>query len=554
MEHNRQLRWLPLVAACSLVVGLLLGIALKPNRSGNPALNKLNEIFDIIGKDYVETVDFDSLVELTLPEMLSNLDPHSVYIPASDRVTNDRELEGSFYGIGIQFQMMNDTLCVLEVISGGASETAGILPGDRMIEVDSTVIAGVEMPDEKIISMLRGEKDTQVQVKIKRSNSAQLLTFDLIRGEVPVSPIDASYIINDSIGYIRLSKFSENTYPEFLNSLGQLKYDGARSFIIDFRGNGGGYMHPSVLIANEFLPIQSLIVYTKGRNEDYNSIYFADGTGAFTKEPVVVLTDEFTASASEIFAGAIQDNDRGLIIGRRSFGKGLVQSMYQLADSSAFRLTVDRYYTPSGRCIQKTYTPGKNSEYETEIFSRYDRGEIFSADSVKVDSTKIFHTTTGRLVYGGGGIIPDIFVPSDTTGITNYYIKVANGGWIRKFAYEYADLNRERLSESRDVNDLLKQLPSDNILLQSFVNYVQNKGGIAPRWYYINISSSLILNQLKALIVRDIIGLDGYFQVVNANDPVVGEAVHQIESGGANFPLVDNTQTEETIANVITKE
>lgn len=540
-KHNR-FHVLPLVASVALVAGLLMGIALKPKVNDHPSIEKLDEIFRIIDNNYVDDVNFDSLVERTLPELLRNLDPHSVYIPSADRVTVNRELESSFYGIGIQFQMLNDTLCVIEVINGGAAESAGILPGDRMIEVDGESIAGVKISDERIFSLLRGEKDTPVQVKVLRHNSPNPLTFDLVRGEVPVSSIDASYIINDSIGYIRLGKFSDNTFMEFINALGQLNFDGAKSYIVDLRGNGGGFMNPAVLMANEFLPEDRVIVMTKGRSEDRNAVMYSDGSGYFKDSRLVVLTDEFTASASEIFAGAMQDNDRALIVGRRSFGKGLVQQLFELPDSSEFRLTVERYYTPAGRCIQKTYTPGKNNEYETEILDRYDRGEIFSADSIRIDSTEIYTTSTGRLVYGGGGIIPDIFVPSDTTGVTNYYIKVVNSGLLRKFAYEYVDLNREQLNESADVNDLLAHLPADNILLQSFVNYANVKGGIAPRWYYIKISANLIVNQIKALIARDIIGMDGYFQVVNATDPVVGEAVHQIESGGADFPLTDHNQ------------
>lgn len=298
-------------------------------------------------------------------------------------------------------------------------------------------------------------------------------------------------------------------------------------------------MNPSVLISNEFLPAGKLIVMTKGLHAIDNSVLFSDGSGSFANENIVVLVDEFTASSSEIFAGAMQDNDRGLIIGRRTFGKGLVQRSFELPDSSEMRLTVQRYYTPSGRCIQKTYKAGHNGEYETEIFDRYDRGEIFSADSVKVDSTLIFHTTTGRPVYGGGGIIPDIFVPSDTSGVTNYYIKVANAGLLRKFAYEYADLNRDRLNESRTTNELLNMLPSDNVLLQSFVNYAQTKGKVTPRPYYINISAPLIVNQIKALIARDIVGMDGYFEIINSTDPVMLEAIRQLETGGAAFPLTD---------------
>ncbi len=299
-------------------------------------------------------------------------------------------------------------------------------------------------------------------------------------------------------------------------------------------------MNPAVLVANEFLDPESIIVMTKGRTRADHSIIFSDGTGAFRDARLAILVDEFSASSSEILAGALQDNDRALIVGRRTFGKGLVQRGFELPDSSEFRLTVQRYYTPSGRCIQKNYKPGHNGEYQTEIFDRYDRGEIFSADSLKVDSTLIFHTRNGRPVYGGGGIVPDVFVPSDTSGVTSYYIKVANAGLLRKFAYEYADLNRERLTESRDTRELLTLLPSDQVLLQSFVNYANSKGGIAPRWYYINISAPLIVNQLKALIARDIVGMDGYFEIANATDPVVLEAASQIRNGGADFPLSDH--------------
>ena len=297
------------------------------------------------------------------------------------------------------------------------------------------------------------------------------------RGVVPVSHIDASYLINDTIGYVRLGKFSENSYSEFLQALSQLKYDGAQSYIVDLRGNGGGYMNPAVLIANEFFEPGKIIVMTKGKHRYDDNVLLSDGTGSFTDNQVVVLVDEFTASSSEILAGSLQDNDRALIIGRRTFGKGLVQRSFEFPDSSQMRLTVQRYYTPSGRCIQKTYQPGKKVDYDYEIVGRYDRGEIFSADSIKIDSTLIFTTGTGRSVYGGGGIIPDIFVPSDTAGVTSYYIKVANAGLLRKFAYEYADLNRDRLNEARNTAEMLTMLPADNVLLQSFVNYAATKSG-----------------------------------------------------------------------------
>lgn len=539
MHDRKYLLALPLVAAVFLIAGIWVGAYFNKGTRENIAREKLDKVFSLIEDSYVDEVSFDSLVEMTIPQMLANLDPHSSYIPASDRTENDRHLESSFFGIGIQFQMMNDTLYVIEVISGGAAEEAGMMAGDRIIEVDSVNIAGNGTSTDKVFSMLRGPKDTKVQVTVKRSTSAAPLTFDLVRSEIPVSPIDATYMINDTIGYLRLGKFSDNTYAELINTLAQLKYDGARSYIIDLRGNGGGFMSPAVLMANEFLDRHDIIVMTKGRNMSDNSVLTADGMGNFTSEKVVVLVDEFTASSSEIFAGAMQDNDRALIIGRRTFGKGLVQRGIEFPDSSEMLLTVQRYYTPSGRCIQKSYTHGKNDEYQTEILDRYDRGEVFSADSFKVDSTKIFHTVAGRPVYGGGGIIPDVFVPSDTAGVTSYYLKVANAGLLRRFAYEYADLNRERLNESRNTEEMLSMLPSDQILLQSFVNYASAKGKVAPRWYYINISAPLIVNQIKALIARDIIGMDGYFEVVNATDPVVIEAVKQLNEGGADSPITD---------------
>ena len=539
MNNRKYMLWLPLTAAIFLIAGIALGSYISTTDTNLGARHKLNQVFDIISENYVDEVSADSLVEMALPELLKNLDPHSAYIPRSERVAVNRDLEGSFFGIGIQFQMMNDTLYVLEVISGGAAEEAGMLAGDRIIAVDGDNIAGVGVNENDIFSRLRGPEGTPVEVTVARHNSPKPLVFDLVGSHVPVSPIDASYMINDSVGFVRLSKFSDNTFVEALTTFSQLKHLGATSFILDLRGNGGGYMAPAVLVANEFLGPQDIVVSTRGRSMGDNRTLFADGSGTFRSEKLVVLVDEFSASSSEILSGAIQDNDRGLIVGRRTFGKGLVQQPFELPDSSEFRLTVQRYYTPSGRCIQKKYTPGHRSDYDIEVYDRYNRGEIFSADSIPVDSAEIFTTRSGRKVYGGGGIIPDIFVPSDTTGVTSYFIKVANAGLLRKFAYEYADLNRDRLNESENAAEMLSKLPSDYVLLQSFVNYANTKGGIAPRWYYINISAPLIVNQIKALIARDILGLDGYFEVVNANDPVVQEALKQLRNGGADFPLTD---------------
>lgn len=528
---------LPVVAAAMLAAGLWAGRYLTLRDREDRALDKLTEVFDMVTDCYVDDVDTDSLVELTLPQLIHNLDPHSAYIAASDRKIADRDLESSFYGIGIQFQLLNDSLYIVEVISGGAAESAGILAGDRIIEVDGREISGSDLTNESVFTMLRGEKDSTVDVKVKRKNSAKPLSFELVRGEIPVSPVDAEYMANDSIGYVKIGKFSDNTYSEFLQALGRLRHRGAKAFVIDLRGNGGGYMNPAVLMANEFFDSPAIIVMTRGRNFSDNSVLATDLTGSFGTEQLVVLIDEFTASASEIFAGAIQDNDRGLIIGRRSFGKGLVQRSFDMPDSSQIRLTVQRYYTPSGRCIQKGYTPGKNVDYESEIFERYNRGEVFSADSMRRDSTDVYRTRHGREVFGGGGIILDIFVPSDTSGVTNYYVAVANAGLLQKFAYEYCDLNRENLDAANSLDALLSKLPSDPVLLQSFVNYASTEGGIRPRWYYINISQDLIVNQIKAIIARDILGFSAYFELMNRRDPVVNEAIGRIKRGEAATPV-----------------
>ena len=517
--------WLPVTAAVFLIIGLWTGRYLTQTDRSEIALDKIGRVFDIIHSNYVDEIDFDSLVELTVPELLRNLDPHTVYIPAAQRTAVNRDLEGSFYGIGIQFQMLNDTLYIVEVIAGAAADDAGLLPGDK--------ITGTGITTEEVFGMLRGPRDTPVHVTVKRHNSPRPLEFDLIRGEVPVSPVDAAYMLTDTIGYIRLGKFSENTYEEFLRASTALKFNGATSLVLDLRGNGGGYMAPAVLMANDLFGRQErLIVSTRGRNSSDNRVLVSDRSGAFGDDALVILIDEFTASASEILAGAVQDNDRGLIIGRRSFGKGLVQTSFELPDSSEFRLTVQRYYTPSGRSIQKQYAPGHNGEYETEVYNRYSNGEIFSADSIHIDSTEIFHTVAGRPVYGGGGIMPDVFVPSDTTGVTGYYIRVANEGIIRDYAYDYADRNRERFDNVGSVGALTALLPTDDALLRDFTAYAAGRG-VAPRWYYINISAPLIVNQLKALIARDILGMDGYFEIVNSVDPAVTEAVNRIESGEA---------------------
>lgn len=530
MNSNSRLKiWLPLIGAVLAVGGMWLGYLLADGDRLSPAQEKLNTIFELIEDEYVDEISPDSLIEMTIPHLLNNLDPHSVYIPAKDIDRLGRELESSFFGIGIQFQLMSDSICVVEVISGGPAERVGVMAGDRIIAVDGQPL-GKDLTNDDVLSKLRGEKDSHVKITVKRSTSRKPLDFDIVRGEIPSVSVDASYIIDDNIGYVRINKFAANTFSEFLQAMVSLGARGAESYILDLRGNSGGLVDQAILMANEFLEPMRTIVEVKGRNTRENANWLADGTGSFTEQPLVVLVDEFTASSSEIVAGAIQDNDRGLILGRRSFGKGLVQRPVVLPDSSQIRLTVQRYYTPSGRCIQKDYTRGNNDSYDKEIIDRYASGEVFNADSVKFDDKNIFSTMAGRPVYGGGGIMPDVFVPSDTAGVTSYYIQAANAGLLNKFAYEYADLNRADLSKAKDVAQLLRLLPSDDVLLGAFVRYA-SQNGIPQRWYYINISAPLIVNQLKALIARDILGVTAYFEIYNTTDPTVEAAVRQIREG-----------------------
>ena len=536
-KPNKSALLIPVIVILVFIGGLWTGSMFSNKTEYKNNTDKLSHILSLISNEYVDKVNIDSIIEKTLPDLLSNLDPHSVYIPASDLMAVNEELDGSFSGIGISFMMKNDPISIIAVLSGGPSEKVGLMPGDRIVTVNDSVVAGKELSNEKVISMLRGAKGTKVDLSIKRSSAKELLKFELTRDDIPVTSIDASYIIAPEIGYIKINKFGRDTYNEYLTNLTQLQNEGATKFIIDLRGNGGGFMEMAILMANEFLPASNLIVFTKGRTSRESISTFSDGNGSFKENEVIVLIDEYSASASEILAGAIQDNDRGLIIGRRSFGKGLVQRQTELPDSSALRLTVSRYYTPSGRCIQKEYTPGKSSDYSYEIINRYNHGEAFNADSIKLNKDLEYTTAHGRKVYGGGGIMPDIFVPNDTSDISSYYIAIANAGLLQKFAFEYCDLNRDKLNESIDTNDLLTKLPSDEALLQSFVKYA-SQNGIPARWRYINMSYQLIVNQLKALIARDILGSQSFYHIYNLRDKCVQQAIKEMQDGNARFPIM----------------
>lgn len=529
--------WVPLAVAVALIGGILLGRLIHSNAGASKTEHKLSTILKMVKNDYVDVVDIDSLLEAMLPDLMVSLDPHSSYIPAQNLTSFNEGLDGTLSGVGVTFTMNNDTVSIVEIVSGGPAQRAGLMAGDRIITVDGKAVSGQDYSMEEVKSMLKGEKGSHVEVGIRRASATRLLEFDIERGDVPLNSIDASYMLADGVGYIRVSQFSRTTYDEFLNALSDLMAEGARSYVIDLRGNGGGYMEIAVFMANEFLKPGSPIVFTRTRDGKDDRIYMSDTTGSFHDAGVVILIDEFSASSSEVFAGAIQDNDRGLIIGHRSFGKGLIQRQVMLPDSSALQMTIGRYYTPSGRCIQKDYS--NQAKYRNDLYERYSHGEVFSADSIRHDTTDVYQTAHGRTVYGGGGITPDIFVPADTAGVTGYYMNVLNSGMFQKFTFDYVDTNRDRLMAASNLQELEELLPSDDLLLRQFVNYA-GQNGIAPRWYYINISRNLIVNQLKAIIARDILGVSAYFEMFNRMDSTVARALESILSGEAKAPVSNN--------------
>lgn len=497
---------------------------------------KINAVLNLIQSEYVDSIDVKDLVEQAIPAIIGNLDPHSYYISASDIRAENEKLDGSMSGIGVSFFMMNDTANVDQVIPNGPAEKVGMLAGDRIISVNGESIVGGTLTAEGIRSKIRGEKGTKVRIGVKRNTSKKTLTFTITRDDIPMNTIDVSYMLDDKTGYIKIAQFGKNTYDEFFAALSKLKKDGASRYIVDLRGNPGGYMEMAILMVNEFLEQGELIVYTKGRKEREDIQVWSDDQGSFHDAQVAVLIDEYSASASEIMAGALQDNDRGLVVGRRSFGKGLVQKQIYLPDSSAIRLTIARYYTPSHRCIQKDYTLGDEDDYSKELYDRYSHGELYSADSIKVDKSKIFRTANGRIVYGGGGIVPDIFVPNDTTGITTYYRAVANLGLLQQYVYTYVDINRDQLKNVKTVKQLMGMMPSDDALTYDFVCYARDNG-VPMRWYYINLSRSLIARQLRALVIRDVLGSEEFYRYYNRTDNTVNAALKALNDGKGKFPI-----------------
>ena len=537
---NKRNIWIIVVIVLTALSALLLGnlIAERAQRGKNLKdlsglfsfgnSSKVSDLLSLIDGQYVDSVDLDSITDEVMSDIVSKLDPHSVYIPAKDLEAVNSELEGSFSGIGVQFNIQSDTVMIVSVISGGPSEKVGLMAGDRIVKVNDTAFVGKDVvSNEKVMRKLRGPKGTEVKLGVRRQGTKEVLSYTIQRGEIPINSVTVAYIIEPGVGFIGLNNnFGNNTYDEFLHSIAELRAKGARKYIIDLRENSGGLMDVAIRMINEFLPKGQMIVYSEGKAYPRTDAK-ADGTGSCINYPMVVLIDEFSASASEIFAGAIQDNDRGLIVGRRSFGKGLVQTQIPFSDGSAVRLTVARYFTPSGRSIQKPYVRGKSADYEMDLLKRFEHGEFDTKDSIQVADSLKFKTLKGRTVYGGGGIMPDIFVPRDTLQYSPYLTKVVNYGYTYQFAFQYTDKNRAKLSKFKNWQEMDQFLTSQN-LLSEFVAFAASKG-VPTNQREINVSKNLLLTQIKSYIVRNMIGDSNFYPLLNREDETVKKALEAIK-------------------------
>lgn len=544
MKHQHS-RLLPIYISLSVIVGIFLGSYYARHFSGgrvsliNTSSNKLSDLLHIIDDQYVDTVSINDLVEKALPQILRELDPHSTYIGADEVEATMQDLKGSFSGIGVQFTIYDDTVRIVKVIPGGPSERVGLRPGDRIIGVDGKDFVGKDINNEETMKRLKGPSGSEVALVVKRVGEKQDMKFKITRGDVPVKSIDAYYMLDRETGYMRINTWGDGTYSEFLSAMAKLNSEGADGLVIDLRGNLGGYLNAAVQVANEFLPKGRLIVYTEGRRfprEDYES----DGRGSYQRTPLVILVDETSASASEIFAGCMQDNDRAIICGRRTFGKGLVQVPIEFRDGSMVRLTRARYYTPSGRCVQKPYVPGDEEAYENDLIQRADAGEYFSQDSIKTSGEK-YHTRLGRVVYGGGGIIPDHFISRDTLGYTSYFKEILINGQMAVFAYRFVDQHRALLSKMKTCDEVAQYLKKQNIVEQ-FVGYAE-KNGTKRRNLMIRTSHNIIERFLTSYIINDVLDTKEVVSYSNRSDDAVIKAL-QIIKQGKSFPQNDEKRTE----------
>jgi carboxyl-terminal processing protease len=490
-----------------------------------PRTNKISSLLGYIENEYVDTVNLDDIIESTIPVIVEKLDPHSVYIPASEIKKYNEPILGNFSGIGIQFNMNNDTVAVIHTVPNGPSEIVGLLPGDRIIKVDDKVVAGVNLPTDSIVSKLRGPKNTTVRVDVVRKGEKNILEFLITRDDIPLYSMDVAYMVNKEIGYIKLNSFSQTTYDEFIRGVSKLREKGMEKLILDLRSNGGGLMDAATKITDQFLDEGKLIVYTQGKVRARYDFY-STSQGVCHNDELIVLIDEFSASASEILAGAIQDNDRGIIMGRRSFGKGLVQEQVQFRDGSALRLTIARYYTPTGRSIQKPYTNGRD-EYYNDIDARYLHGEFENVDSIKMIDSLKFVTPGGKIVYGGGGIMPDVFIPLDTLGNSEYFSKVRNLGLIYRFAFDFTDTERPRMKNLKTAAEVSKYLDQTDYY-QKFIKFAGDNG-VKPDYKDISISEKIIKTQIKAYIARNIIDNEGFYPIIQEIDNTLLQAIEKLK-------------------------
>jgi carboxyl-terminal processing protease len=517
--------YIPLILLIVLLLGLYAGIWMGRHslRSGNlsPESDKINKILQLIETAYVDTVNTSEIVEKTIPELLDNLDPHTTYIPAKDMKAVDEEMQGNFSGIGVQFSIQEDTIMIIDVVSGGPSSKLGILAGDRIVQVNDSVVAGTGIKNEQVLKLLRGPKGTLVKVSIQRKGYKNLFPYDITRGEIPIYSVDVSYMIDNETGFIKISRFAETTYDEFTQAMKKLDEAGASKIIIDLRDNPGGYFNVVIRMVNDFLEKGDVILFTQGKAQPKRE-FKATSQNTWADKKLFVMIDEFSASASEIFAGAIQDNDRGIVIGRRSFGKGLVQEQVPFRDGSAIRLTVSRYYTPSGRSIQKSYKEG-NEKYSDDLIARMVHGEFEVADSIHFADSLKYLTRKGRTVYGGGGIMPDIFVPADTAGRSGYFDKLYEKGLIYQYAFYYADKYRDQLEKLTSAKEIETYLDRRHVV-EDFINYAAAKG-VAPDEKGFKTAELYITTQLKAYIARNIKGEEGFYPIIRQIDKTLLKAV-----------------------------
>ena len=548
MDKKKYHNYIPFIIALSVIIGILIGTFyanyFRSNRLSifSSSNSKINDLLYAIEDRYVDSVNINDLIEKALPRILSELDPHSTYTSSKKVEEEMQELKGSFSGIGVIFSIMNDTARVIRVVPGGPSEDVGLMAGDKIVQVNNKPFVGKFLDEDYAMKTLRGPNKSTIVLGIMRNGQKGIKKYEVIRGAVPVKTIDIYAMLNDNTGYIKINSFGENTYEEMLVALAELSSKGCNSLILDLRDNGGGYMDAAIKIANQFLPKNRMIVYTQGRKSEKME-YFSDGRGDYQNIPLVVLVNENTASASEIFAAAIQDNDRGMIVGLRTFGKGLVQEPILFSDGSLLRLTIARYYSPSGRCLQKPYTMGETEKYQSDIYSRYLNGEFSTKDSIHLKGKK-YHTRLGRIVYGGGGVMPDVFIPTDTSDITSYFMEAIASRRLAEFSYGYADNHRAELHKFSDWKDLAGYLQKQN-LVDKFARYAEKRGQ-KRRNVLIKQSFKRLDTSLTGMVINYIMGDKSSTLYQCQNDKNIKQALYLIENGQTKPGKVASTKTSQT--------